>query len=439
MGRAMLVSDIRVISSERSCQLQAHVTAGTLGTDFLLYYRFPPEYEHVIDASIGDPFVAMLLVPAMRSGETLEIHAEVSPKLMQATAKIQQTFATWNPEFSQIRVKAPVRQNPPEAHGSRRGLFFSCGIDSFYSLMRNESRSQQEEDKSISDLIVLRGFDIHYGRRDSGLYDRLLHNSLRVADGLGIRTLPVATNARELTDRYVHTSWSSGGFLASVGLCLQKVFREVLIAASDTYGQLVPWGSHPYVDPLWSTESLTIVHDGCEATRLDKIRFLADSPLVMETLRVCFQSYATLTHSPRLYNCGMCEKCMRTMVGLHIAGALTRCRTLPRTIDIELLRNTDRGERLFHQTMDLIENLGSSQSDLIIKSALQDALHSLGRRRMRRRMLRTGTYLVARYAPGLMPLWRSIARVLMRMHVPDRRLVERSEGRQIKEGLSRDA
>ena len=79
----------------------------------------------------------------------------------------------------------------------------------------------------------------------------------------------MATNARELTDRYVNTSWSSGGFLASVGLCLQKVFREVLIAASDTYGQLVPWGSHPHVDPLWSTESLAFVHDGCEATRLE--------------------------------------------------------------------------------------------------------------------------------------------------------------------------
>jgi hypothetical protein len=66
MGRAMLVSDIRVIPYERSCQLQAHVTTETLGTAFLLYYRFPPEYERVIDASIGDPFLAMLLVPAMR-------------------------------------------------------------------------------------------------------------------------------------------------------------------------------------------------------------------------------------------------------------------------------------------------------------------------------------------------------------------------------------
>jgi len=414
----MLVSDIRVVPHRNWCQLQAHVSSRTLDRPFLLCYRFPSEYGRVIDASVGDPFLAMLLVPAMSIGEPLEICAEISPRLMQTTARIQETYRSWNQTLSPVIIKAPVRQNPPEAHGSRRGLFFSCGIDSFYSLLRNESRSQQEEDGSITDLIVLRGFDIHYGRRDSGLYDRLLHNSSRVADRLGIRTLPVATNARELTDRYVHTRWSSGGFLAGVGLCVQKIFREVLIAASDTYGQLVPWGSHPDIDPLWSTESLAFVHDGCEASRVEKTRLVSNNPLVMETLRVCSQSYATLAYSPRLYNCGMCEKCMRTMVGLHVAGALTRCRTLPRTIDIELLRNTDRGERLFHQTMDLIENLGSSQSDLMIKSALQDALHSLDRRRVRRRMLRTGTFLVARYVPDLMPLWRSTARALMRMRIP---------------------
>jgi len=437
MGRAMLVSDIRVVPYRNWCQLQAHVSSRTLDRPFLLYYRFPPEYESVIDASIGDPFIAMLLVPAMRSGETLEIHAEVSPKLMQTTAKIQQTFATWNPELSQIRIKAPVRQNPPEAPGSRRGLFFSCGIDSFYSLMRNMN-GREEDSQSITDLVVVQGLDIHHGRANSGLYDRLLHNSSRVARKFGIRVLPVTTNARELTDRYVHSRWSHGGFLASVGLCLQKVFQEILIASTRSYDQLYPFGSHPDIDPLWSTESLTIVHDGCEATRLDKIRFLADSPLVMETLRVCFQSYATLTHSPRLYNCGMCEKCMRTMVGLHIAGALTRCRTLPRTIDTELFRNIRADPRFFVFTEELIENLGSSQRDLMIKSALQDSLDTANRRRVRRRMLRTGTFLVARYVPGLMPLWRSVARVLLRMHVPDHRLVKRSEGRQIKEGLSRD-
>ena len=38
-----------------------------------------------------------------------------------------------------------------------------------------------------------------------------------------------------------------------------------------TYAHLGPLGSHPLLDPLWSSEDVELVHDGCEATRLDKL------------------------------------------------------------------------------------------------------------------------------------------------------------------------
>jgi hypothetical protein len=409
----MRVSDIKVTTSKKWCQLQALVTADTLDRPFLLYYRFPPKYENFIDASIGDPFLAMLLVPAMSSGEKLEIHAQVSPKLMEDSKRIQQIFSSWNRGFSRIEVKAPICRNPhPAAHVPRVGLNFSCGIDSFYSLLQ---RHNDQELASITDLIVICGFDISHNLRSARVYRRLLDESSRVAREFGIRTLPVVTNARELTDMYAHTSWSSGGFLASIGLALQKVFGEIIIAASDRRGELVPWGSHPEVDPLWSTESLKFVHDGCEASRLDKTRVVSKYPLVMETLRVCSQTYSTLLYSPKLYNCGMCEKCMRTMAGLYIARKLHACRTLPHVIDIGLLRNTDRRQSVYYQTMDLVANLGSAPTDQAMKSALLDSFEPQEERQIRRRLLRTGTYLVTRYAPHLMQSWRLTAGLLMRL------------------------
>lgn len=85
------------------------------------------------------------------------------------------------------------------------------------------------------------------------------------------------------------------------------------------------------LDPLWSTEGLTVVHDGCEADLNVKLAFVTQSPLVLETLRVC-------PGFGNGYNCGRCMKCMRTMVALLQAGALERCRTLPHEIDAEALR-----------------------------------------------------------------------------------------------------
>src|SRR5207302_11088078 len=85
-----------------------------------------------------------------------------------------------------------------------------------------------------------------------------------------------------------------------------------------------PWGAHPLVDPRWSTEAVDVVHDGCEANRIEKIRRqIASSPLALQSLRVCWRGDSAS------YNCGECPKCLRTMLALHLAGTLPRATTFP--------------------------------------------------------------------------------------------------------------
>jgi hypothetical protein len=85
------------------------------------------------------------------------------------------------------------------------------------------------------------------------------------------------------------------------------------------------------LDPLWSTETLTVVHDGCELNSIDKTATVAQSPLVRATLRVC------PGYGPG-YNCGRCLKCLRTTIDLLVAGVLEDCPTMPHEIDAERLR-----------------------------------------------------------------------------------------------------
>jgi hypothetical protein len=102
---------------------------------------------------------------------------------------------------------------------------------------------------------------------------------------------------------------------------------------SDHYRHLPSLGSHPVLDHLWPTEMLEIVHDGAEATRTDKVvHQIGRSRLALETLSVCWRSEPA-------HNCGICEKCLRTMVALEMAGTLEACTTLPRTRDIRALRD----------------------------------------------------------------------------------------------------
>jgi hypothetical protein len=87
-------------------------------------------------------------------------------------------------------------------------------------------------------------------------------------------------------------------------------------------------GTHLTIDHLWSTEQLNFVHDGWEATRFDKVdEQIARSPLALKYLRVCYMN------EKATYNCGKCEKCLRTMVSLLAAGVLDSAETFRSDID----------------------------------------------------------------------------------------------------------
>jgi hypothetical protein len=155
---------------------------------------------------------------------------------------------------------------------------------------------------------------------------------------LGKPLLEVRANFRHLGDAAgARHLLYHGSALAAIALLLQGTVGRMLIASTFSFDLLRPWGSHPLIDPLWSTESLEIVHDGCEATRPMKVERLAESDIAMRHLRVCQnRPLPGLAVSDRL-NCGSCKKCLLTMTNLRIAGALGRCETLPDELDLDFL------------------------------------------------------------------------------------------------------
>jgi hypothetical protein len=370
----MQISDSRVITDAAHCELQAKVETDRLPEPFLLRYRFPAAYSEAISSENGDPFLAALLPSAMALGEPLQISVPVSPKLLHATHQIQAILKCWYPALSQVPIEAVARSQKPPSQANadhQTGLFFSLGVDSFYTLLKNIS-GHLDHNQAITHLITVHGFDVFFDKWNKGLFPKLLANSLKVADVTEKEVLPVTTNLRDFVDQF--TSWgyvSHGAAMASVGLALGPAFQTIYIAASYTYAELYPLGSHPLLDPFWGTESLSFAHDGCEATRVDKHRLLAQSPVALETLRTC-------TVNSVEYNCGQCHKCLLTMIGLHIVGALEQSKTFPHYIDLQRLAEVlPRGGTYPHgllYEMHLLNGLGSSETDRAIRAILEDAL-----------------------------------------------------------------
>lgn len=367
----MLVSNIKLNTKEDTCEIQGEVSSSAFKKPFVLWWRFPKACENFLDPNNGDPFVAALLIIAMRVGETLEIQAPISQKLLDNVTEIQRIYRSWDNELSEVAVRAPIRKDDTSllTKPNEIGLFFSGGVDSSYSLFKNFN-DHPNDAESIGYLIMVHGFDIRVGKEDSGHFPAALANCQKIAQSLGKNALPVATNIRNISDRFA--TWGRlyhGAAIASVGLNLENMFRQLHIAAHYQYDKVIPRGAHPALDPLWSTEFLSFVHDGVEASRLDKVRFISIFPIVLETLRVCWANYN------KRYNCGRCEKCLRTMVELHIAGALENCKTFPHSIDIKLLQRipfVEEDQREFVE--ELLDALGSSETDLAIKATFEERL-----------------------------------------------------------------
>lgn len=367
----VLVTRIEVADAGNEVELRAQVHSSMLEQPFLLWYRFPAALRPFLDPENGDPFLAALLAPAMKAGEPLTIHAAVSPRLLRAAREIQTIYHSWNDRLSPVPIEAPLRAEatPSKARQSRAGLFFTLGVDSWYTLFKHEDEGTRTG-PAVNDLIFVHGFDIPLRGPKAELIGEVLPRIAAVARVFRKNLISVATNIRDFSDGRV--AWARiyhSAAMASIGLALENLINTLYIAGGQSYVRIYPFGSHALLDPLWSTERLEFRHDGAEATRVEKLRLIGRWPAALDQLRVCWEN------PDGAYNCGRCEKCVRTLVCLQAAGLLGRCGTLPSSLDLALLRRL-RLETHREQTMyiEIVDRLGDSDLDRAIKEILEERI-----------------------------------------------------------------
>lgn len=281
-----------------------------------------------LDANPDAGFAAALPM-AMGLASSLEAPDGVSPRLLESAGSIQRLLAAWDRGLQPVEVRSGAGPSSSgneassggdaaarEADAKPRGTaaFFTGGVDSFYTVL---TRREQ-----IDALVYIHGFDLPLEEERKG---ELVSASLRdVAGELGLPLIEVETDLRAASDRAC--SWElvyTGAALASVGHLLASRFGRILIPATHSFRDLHPIGTHPLLDPLYSSERVRFEHVD-SVTRVEKLAYLAESELAMSSLRVCFQPGVD-----DALNCGSCPKCMRTMTGLRVVGAPGRCATLP--------------------------------------------------------------------------------------------------------------
>jgi hypothetical protein len=352
----MRVSGIRIETRPRGAALCADVSSdnGAFGPFplWIEFLRLSPDQL----LPNGDAFVPALLWAAMKLGEPLAIEAGISTELHENLEAIQTISVAALPGLRRVPVKTFCRPALPAARGS--GLFFSCGIDSFYSLLKHRA--------SLTHLICVQGFDMTMAEDEP--FSRLYSATCEAARETGLEALEVRTNLRELINPFF--PWNKGyvSGLAAVGLAAQGLIGRCMFASACDLSSRSSRLDHPILDPLWSAESLHMVQDGYELNRLEKVARVSDCDLAMRLLRVCLAD-------PLAYNCGRCEKCVRSMLELYVVRALDRCTTFPRDLqpaDVARTRISNPATITFYE--EVLRALGNSPLDRQYATAIRHAL-----------------------------------------------------------------
>lgn len=283
-----------------------------------------PEGTKTDDEAAVDAFFIIGLILAIGSDGVLEMDQPVSSRLIYNSQAAQDILRTWYPkQLVPARLDVTPRAQDQAPLLEKTVSCFTGGVDSFDTLIRNES--------DIDALVYMHGFDIPLSRTD--VREPTSAHLRQVADFTGKQLIEGSTNIRRFLNRA--GKWPTlthGAALSSIGHLLSGQFGQLMIPASHTYSDTFAWGSHPLLDHLWSSNRLSVVHDGAGSTRVDKTKRVAKYPAAKEHLRVCWQNTGK-------YNCGVCDKCVRTMVALSLSGDLPEFKTFDSEISTDAIRN----------------------------------------------------------------------------------------------------
>ena len=311
----------------------SHVKDESQQIDQDIFYSVPDEYGQFLTDDVADAFVVGVLLPAALYNEDIYVDAPLSEKLYyNITNSVLFTLSFIYGNKIKLNVKEPIR---PDYHGEAVGCGCSLGVDSFAAIMQHLSPDCPESYR----ITHLTYFNVGaMGYVDLEKAEQSYKKDLQLVKGFASKVnLPVVCLSSNISLLYKDFDFDASGEYRnfSAVLSLQKLFRRYLYGSGYTIKESrfskSQSGYYEYLLAPWlSTENLEIVIANPDMTRVDKTRYIADNPLVQESLYVCWKELiANKWPNSRIakikdehLNCSRCDKCKRTMLALDLLGSL---------------------------------------------------------------------------------------------------------------------
>lgn len=316
----------------------------------------------------ANSFILGLLLIAMKRQVDIDCGKFLVTKgLSNNLDSIQDKFIHLFPELKLQKIK--IISNvavKPYLKSEDVAAFFTLGVDSFYTLTNT---------KDVNYLIYVLGFDVK--TNDDSLKSQILPKLVEITSHNNLNLSIVSTNLREITE--LEFNW---GYMFGLALgCISNLFinfKKIYISSSLDAKNQVADGSYLGLDNLYSSEIVKIENFGDDKNRMEKMEFIfSKNKDAKKYLRVCWKNVNNT------YNCGICEKCVRTKMELDAVGALDAIESFPNKKILQYLETIklttlvlakyyiEIEKKLSAQKVDYLEELRKKISDFnLIKDSL---------------------------------------------------------------------
>jgi len=273
------------------------------------------------------PFIPIAILLAARAGRELHVDFPVEDgwwfTLRESLVPLVAAYYDFRPPT--LTRAGGVAQPMPTGNG--RGLLFSAGVDSFFTLGRMALAG------TPPDWLVCVNAGAHGPHR--GAWERKLAAVTEVARTENLGVLAVDTNFHEIFPLHHRISHTFRNFAAA--LALHPWVDHFVYSASNTFAE-VQWEDAKanrlssldyFVTGSLLPPGMRVTHAGWGASRPEKTAEVACLPVAASLLDVCVnQRYQAERSAHAPPNCGHCAKCARTILTLEHFGFLqifSRC------------------------------------------------------------------------------------------------------------------
>jgi hypothetical protein len=277
-----------------------------------IWYRVPEAWSQAVTPR-SDPLVIAALFSAMRLRRDMHVYGPVSRSLLANLEQFQDVWSQWKPStYHRIEITADEELDDQHDPDKPAITAFSGGLDSCFTLLRHKRRMCGRLNRHVGAGLLIHGFDL--ALQDHEAFTQATRHARAILDAEGVPMAVVRTNWR----RDVEYNWTCehGAALASCLHIFGGEFGFGMLGSSREYRELKNYtrGSNALTDPMISSESFRVMHDGADTARVEKAAILGNSDAASTHVRVC----TARGNAGR--NCGKCEKCIRTLLSLRVAG-----------------------------------------------------------------------------------------------------------------------